>query len=134
VKAELQRIAKTEGLTVSKTGAAFLKLALQNNVDMRYNALLEPIIKTAIHNAMQGISNRLAFLLARTAFSSEQTRSLVTNILGRQSGMTEETLKTILAMTKRTAQGNLTRRNPELEELIAAIKQWLDHEETEPTN
>jgi hypothetical protein len=48
--------------------------------------------------------------------------------------MTEETLKTILAMTKRTAKGNLTRRNPELEELIAVIKQWLDHEEQEPTN
>jgi hypothetical protein len=134
VKAELQRIAKAEGLTVSKTGSTFLEQALQNNVDMHYNALLEPIIKTAIHKAMQGISNRLAFLLARTAFSSEQTRSLATNILGRQSGMTEETLKTILAMTKRTAQGNLTRRNPELEELIAAIKQWLDHDEQEPTN
>jgi hypothetical protein len=134
VKGELQRIAKAEGLTVSKTGAAFLEQALQNNVDMHYSALLEPIIKTAIHDAMQGISNRLAFLLARNAFTSEQTRSLATNILGRQSGMTEETLKTILAMTKRAAQGNLTRRNPELEELIAAIKQWLDHEEQEPPN
>jgi CRISPR/Cas system-associated protein Cas7 (RAMP superfamily) len=48
--------------------------------------------------------------------------------------MTEETLKTILTMTKRSAKGNLTRRNPELEELIAAIKQWLDHDEHEPTN
>jgi hypothetical protein len=83
---------------------------------------------------MQGISNRLAFLLARTAFSSEQTRFIATNILGRQDGMTEETLKTILAMTKRTAQGNLTRRNPELEELIAAIKQWLDDDKNEPAN
>jgi hypothetical protein len=134
VKAELQRLADQEGITVSATGAAFLKQALQNNVDMHYSALLEPIIKSVIRKETQGISNRLAFLLARTAFSSEQTRSLATNILGRQSGMTEETLKNILAMTKRAAQGNLTRRNPELEELIAAIKQWLDHEEQEPTN
>jgi hypothetical protein len=134
VKAELQRLAAQEGLTVSKTGAAFLEQALQNNVDMHYSALLEPIIRHEIHKQMQGISNRLAFLLARTAFSSEQTRSLATNILGRQSGMTEETLKTILAMTKRTAKGNLTRRNPELEELISAIKQWLDHDENEPAN
>jgi hypothetical protein len=134
VKAELQRLADQEGVTVSATGAAFLKQALQNNVDMHYSALLEPIIKSAIRKETQGISNRLAFLLARNAFSSEQTRSLVTNILGRQSSITEEELKTILAMTKRTAKGNLTRRNPELEELIAAIKQWLDHDETEPPN
>jgi hypothetical protein len=134
VKRELQRLADQEGLTVSKTGAAFLKQALQNNVDMHYSALLEPIIKTTIQDAMRGISNRLAFLLARTAFAAEQTRGIAANILGRQSGMTEEELKHILALTKRAAQGNLTRRNPELEELIAAIKQWLDHEETEPPN
>jgi hypothetical protein len=48
--------------------------------------------------------------------------------------MTEENLKSIIAMSKQTAKGNLTRRNPELEELIAAIKQWLDHDEHEPSN
>jgi hypothetical protein len=134
VKAELQRLAAQEGLSMSATGAALLEAAIRQKLHIQHGVLLEPIIKTAIHKAMQGISNPLAYLLARTAFSSEQTRSLATNILGRQSGMTEETLKTILAMTKRTAQGNLTRRNPELEELIAAIKQWLDQEEHEPPN
>jgi hypothetical protein len=129
VKRELQRLAEQEGLTVSKTGAAFLKQALQNNVDMHYSALLEPIIKSAIRKEIQGTTNRLTFLLARNAFTSEQTRNLVTNILGRQSGMTEETLKTILDMTKRTAQGSLTRRNPELEELIQALKEWLEEQE-----
>jgi hypothetical protein len=129
VKRELQRLAEQEGLTVSKTGAAFLKQALQNNVDMHYSALLEPIITSAIRKEIQGTTNRLTFLLARNAFTSEQTRNLVTNILGRQSGMTEETLKTILDMTKRTAQGSLTRRNPELEELIQALKEWLEEQE-----
>lgn len=133
VKRELQRIAKLEGLTVSKTSASLLKQALQNNVNMHYSALLTPIIETAIDKRMRSRDNRLAFLLARNAFASEQTRAIAANILGRQQGMTEETLKNILTLTKRTAQGNLTRRNPELEELIAAIKQWLDHEQ-EPTN
>jgi hypothetical protein len=36
VKRELQRIAQAEGLTVSKTGAAFLKQALQHTVDMHW--------------------------------------------------------------------------------------------------
>jgi hypothetical protein len=134
VKAELQRLAEQEGLSVSATGAALLEAAIRQKLHIQQGVLLQPIIKTAIHEAMQGISNRLAFLLARNAFSSEQTRTIATNILGRQSGMTEETLKNILAMTKRAAQGNLTRRNPELEELIAAIKQWLDQDEHEPPN
>jgi hypothetical protein len=119
---------------MSATGAALLEAAIRQKLNIQHGVLLQPIIKTAIHEAMQGISNRLAFLLARTAFSSEQTRTIAANILGRQDDMTEEKLKNILAMTKRAAQGNLTRRNPELEELIAAIKQWLDHAEQEPTN
>jgi hypothetical protein len=117
---------------VSKVSASFLQQALQNNADMHYSALLTPIIESAIDKRMRARDTRLAFLLARTAFSAEQTRAIATNILGRQGDMTEETLKHILARTKRTAQSILTRRNPEVEELIAAVKQWLDHEEQEP--
>jgi hypothetical protein len=134
VKEELDRIAKREGLSLSKSGAAFLKRSLQQNIDLAYSALLTPIIEAAIDRRMRSRDNRLAFLLARNAFAAEQTRAIAANILGRQQGMTEETLKHILAMTKRAAQGTLTRRNPELEELIAAIKQWLEHEEQEPPN
>jgi hypothetical protein len=134
VKAELQRIAGQEGLSMSATGAALLEAAIRQKLHIQQGVLLEPLVKQAIRTQMQGISNRLAFLMARNAFSSEQTRAIATNILGRQQGVTEEALKNILAMTKRTAKGNLTRRNPKLEELIAAIKQWLDDEEQEPTN
>jgi hypothetical protein len=53
VKRELQRVAELEGLTVSKTGVAFLKQALQQNVDMHYSALLTLIIETAIDKHRQ---------------------------------------------------------------------------------
>jgi hypothetical protein len=125
VKRELQRLAEQEGLTVSKSGSAFLKQALQQKVDLQYSALLQPIIESAIQKEMRAISSRLAWLLVRVAFDTGQTRSLVTNILGRQSGMTEEQLKTILAMSQRTAKGNITRRTPQIAELIDAVEQWL---------
>jgi hypothetical protein len=134
VKAELKRIAEQEGLSMSATGAALLAGAIRQKLHLQQGVLIAPLIKQAIRDQMQGISSRLAFLLARNAFSAEQTRAIAANILGRQNGITKEELQSILAMTKRTAQGNLTRRNPELEELIAAIKQWLDHEEEDPTN
>jgi hypothetical protein len=129
VKRELQRIAEQEGLTVSKTGAALLKQALQHNVDMHYSALLEPIIRSEIQQQMKGISSRLAWLLVRIAFDTGQTRSLVTNILGRQQGITEDMLKTILTMSQRTAKGNITRRSPELKELFDAVEKWLAEDE-----
>jgi hypothetical protein len=135
VKRELQRVAELEGLTVSKTGAAFLKQALQHNVDMHYSALLTPIIETAIDKRMNSRDSRLAWLLIRIAFDTGQTRSLVANILGRQQGMTEDVLKNILAMSQRTAKGNLTRRTPQIAELMEAVEKWLaEDEEKERSN
>jgi hypothetical protein len=136
VKWELQRLAEQEGLTVSKTGSALLEQALQNNVDMQYSALLTPVIETAIDRRMRSRDARLAWLLVRVAFDTRQTRSLVTNILGRQQGMTEDMLKNILAMSQRTAKGNITRKTPQLAELMEAVEKWLnaEDEEKEPYN
>lgn len=74
---------------------------------------------------MRAISTRLAWLLVRVAFDSGQTRSLVTNILGRQSGMNQDLLKTILAESGKTAKANITRRTPQLTELIEAVDKWI---------
>jgi hypothetical protein len=135
VKGELQRVAEQEGLTVSKTGSALLRQALQNNVDMQYSALLTPIIETAIDKRMRSRDSRLAWLLVRVAFDAGQTRSLVANILGRQQGMTEDILKNILAMSQRTAKGSITRKTPQLTELMEAVEKWLaEDEEKEPRN
>jgi hypothetical protein len=136
VKDELERIAKREGLSLSKSGAAFLKRSLQQNIDLSYSALLTPIIEAAIDKRMNARDNRLAWLLVRVAFASEQTRAITTNILGRQQGMTEDILKNILAMSQRTAKGNITRSSPELRELINAIDKWLlsKDQEQEPSN
>jgi hypothetical protein len=136
VKRELQRIAQEEGLTVSKASAALLKQALQHNVDMHYSELLTPVIETAIDKRMRSRDARLAWLLVRVAFDTGQTRSLVTNILGRQQGMTEDLLKNILTMSQRTAKGNITRRTPQITELMEAVEKWLnaEDEEKEPSN
>jgi hypothetical protein len=129
VKAELQRLAAQEGLTVSAAGAAFLKQALQNNVDMQYSALLTPIIEAAIHKRMNARDNRLAWLLVRVAFDTGQTKSLVTNILGKQQGMTQDLLKNILAMSQKAAKENITRKTPQLAELMEALEKWLAEDE-----
>jgi hypothetical protein len=129
VKTELQRRAEREGVSVSATGGAFLEQALQQHVDMHYGALLQPIIEQAIRKQMRGMSTRLAWLLVRVAFDSGQTRSLVTNILGRQSGVTPDVLKSILDGSSKTAKGNITRRTPQLTELLDAVEHWMVAEE-----
>lgn len=134
VKAELEQLAEQEGLSLSATIAAFLERSLQAHVDLQYSALLEPIIKAAIRKELQGMSNRFAWLLTRNIFASEQTRTLVTTMLGKQPGVSRESLKAIVEMSTQAAKGNLRRRNPELEDLIARLKEWLDTEEGEETH
>jgi hypothetical protein len=112
VKEELERIAAREGLSLSAAGAAFLEEALRQKLHIQHTVLLQPIIEQAIARQMRGISTRLAWLLVRVAFDAGQTRSLVTNVLGRQPGVSPEILKTILDNSGKTAKGNITRRTP----------------------
>ncbi len=125
VKAELQRIAATEGLSVSQTCATLLEEAIRQKLHIQHAVLLQPIIEQAIRTQMRSISTRLAWLLVRVAYDAGQIRGVVTNILGRQSGMTPELLKDILDGSSKTAKGNITRRTPQLVELIEAVEQWM---------
>ena len=74
---------------------------------------------------MRGIATRLSWLLVRIAFDSGQTRSLVTNILGRQTGMTQPLLKTILESSGRSSKANIMRRTPQIASLIESVEQWM---------
>jgi hypothetical protein len=126
MKAELQRRAEQEGISLSATGAAFLEQAIQANVDLQYGALLQPIIEQAIRKHMRTYSNRLAILLVRSLFASEQVRGLVTNMLSRQDGVTQPDLEEILNGSSNAAKRNITRLTPQLAVLVEEIKQWMD--------
>jgi hypothetical protein len=130
VKTELKRLAEQEGLSVSSVGAAFLQKAMQTSLDIQYGPLLQPIIREAITKQMRSMSTRLAFLLVRVAFASEQTRSLATNILGRQQGVTPTVLNDILDGSSKAAKGRITHRTPQLEELIAEVERWFQEEDS----
>jgi hypothetical protein len=131
VKTHLARLAEQEGLTVSTSGATLLERALQQNADLQYGALLTPIIEQAIARQMRGIATRLAWLLVRVAFDAGQTRSLVTNILGRQPGMNQDLLRTILAESGKTAKANITRRTPQITQMIESVEQWIKDKEND---
>jgi len=125
VKTELEQIAEQEGLSISATGGAVLEKALQEHIDMQYGALLEPVIKKCIAKEIQGMSTRLAWLLVRVAFDVGQVRGMTTNILGRQPGMNQDILTTILKESSKAAKMNITRRTPQLTELMEVLNKWL---------
>jgi hypothetical protein len=95
---------------------------------------LQPIIEQAIRKQMRSYSNRIAILLVRSLFTSEQTRGLVTNILGRQPEVTPSMLNDILDGSSQTAKRNITRITPQLSDLLKEVEHWIHQEEEKQTH
>jgi hypothetical protein len=62
-------------------------------------------------------------------FCYRKSRGLVTNILGRQPGVTSSVLNEILDGSSKAAKGKITHRTPQLKELIAEVEQWFQSED-----
>jgi hypothetical protein len=121
----LQQKAAASGISLSQAGIAFLKRGMQADLDMEYGALLEPALERIMSRLLGRRDDRLAWLLVRIAFDVGHTKVLSTNTLGMQEGMTEENLKEILATADKRTKANLTRKTPQLTELMEAIEKWL---------
>ena len=126
VKAEIQRIAKMEGLSVSSVGRAGLEEWVRQQLHLQHAVLLQPIIETAIRQELKGILKKLVVFLSRNAYEAGWTRRLASNILKYQPGMmTEEKLNTILDRSCIDARKYIFRKTPETNELNEAIEKWL---------
>src|SRR5260370_1168230 len=125
VKAELQRIAQDEGLTPSRVGAAALEDWLARRSHIQHRGIFQPMIEQAIAKEMRAYSSRIALLLVRSLFTSEQTRAIAYNILRKQPGLTDEQVDDIMDGSKHTAKRNLAQVAPELTPIIREIETWL---------
>ena len=125
VSAELDRIAKQEGVTRSRVIATLLEEAVHQRLHVQHAVLLQPIIEQAIAAQLQRDRARFAALLVRIAFDANTTRHLVGNILGRQDAVTPEAFDRIRDWCTRKAKDSITARTPQIEELIQAVDAWL---------
>src|SRR5438309_8480584 len=112
VKHDVQRIAEAEGLTVSRTGAAALEEWLARRSHIQHRGIFQPMIEQAIAKEMRAYSSRIALLLVRSLFTSEQTRAIAYNIIRKQPGLTDKQLDDIMDGSKNTAKRNIAHVSP----------------------
>jgi hypothetical protein len=135
IKSEVQRLVELEkhegkaDVSLSSVGGAFLERGLQQNVDMKYGALLGPIIENAIDRRMRARDNRLVALLVRIAFETGQIRGIVTNNLAIQPGVTEDIIQTVLTNSEKDAKKNITRKTPQIVEMLEELSKWMTVDE-----
>src|SRR5437764_11164417 len=118
VKAELRRIAQAEGLTASRTGALALEEWLARRSHIQHRGIFQPMIEHAIAKEMRAYSSRIALLIVRSLYTSEQTRAFAYNLLRKQPGMTDERLDAITDGSKNTAKRNIGQVTPDLVPII----------------
>jgi hypothetical protein len=133
--AQLQELARSQGLSMSQTIHDLLKEILRQRFHQQQAATLPSLIEKAVAKSNRSLATRLAWLLVRIAFDTGQNRVLATNTLGMQEGMTEDLLKEILATADKRTKANLTRKTPQLTQLMEAVEKWLlEAEEEGKTN
>jgi hypothetical protein len=129
--AQLQELARSQGLSMSQTIHSLLKEILRQKFHQQQAATLPSIIEQAVAKSNRALATRLVWLLVRIAFDTGQTRVLATNTLGMQEGMTQDSLKEILDSADKRTKANLTRKTPQLTELVQAVEKWLLEEEVD---
>ncbi len=125
IKAEVQRVAEQEGLSVSKCAGTLLEEAIHQKLHIQHAILLQPIIEQAISHRMAAISTRLSSLLVRGVLDIGQVRRLVVNLLARQPGITQQTLEEILDGSQEGSRKQITHLTPQLTSLIQEVEKWL---------
>jgi hypothetical protein len=128
---QLQDLARVQHLSMSQTIRGLLQDILRQKFHQQQAATLPQLIDQAVAKANRSMATRMAWLLIRIAFDVGHMKVLATNTLGMQEGMTEESLKEILQTADKRTKANLTRKTPQLTELMQAVETWLLEGEAE---
>ena len=124
VRAELERRAATECLSVSRVGATLLETAIRQDIHSQYNSLLQPMLRQIIREELRAFGNRIVFFLMRIAFSAEQARILIANVLHhilKREGVPEEDFHEVVDKSNKLARRNIIQKTPQLKTLL---KEW----------
>ena len=119
---------------MSQTIHDLLKEILRQKFHQQHAATLPSIIEKAVAKSNRSLATRLTWLLVRIAFDTGQTRVLTTNTLGMQDGITQDSLKEILDTADKRTKANLTRKTPQLTQLMESVEKWLLEGEEEKKN
>jgi hypothetical protein len=123
---EIDRIAAHNGATRSETMEALLEEAVHQSIHEQHEVMVKPIVERAIAEQSRHDRTQFAQLLIRIAYDANQTRSLVTNVLGRQDGVTPEVLNKIRDWSSHKARQSILAKSPQIEELLTALNAWLE--------
>jgi hypothetical protein len=107
IRAELERIAKQQNLSLSKVVATLLERSIQAHIDMQYGAMLRPVIEAAVKKEIHAATDRTTRLALNAFLAAEQSRVLTIHILSLLLGSSTDVLPELVKESQKQAWANL---------------------------
>src|SRR3954451_21874327 len=107
----------------------FVTQGVERNGDLTYLSMIEPAIERVFDRRFTRFENRFIAIIARLAYQMGQVLYLLLNYLLLAFNNDEKILHQIEEKSRNSALRNITRRTPQIEEVIGRLK-----EEREETN
>jgi hypothetical protein len=121
VRAEFERIAEREKLSVSSVGATACEEWVRYDIHRQQSAILETKMRQIIREENRALGNRIVFFLMRIAFASEQARILISNVLKwvlTLAGVDQKSYYTMVDDSNKMARRNIITKTPQLKSLL----------------
>jgi hypothetical protein len=121
VRAEFERIAKREKLSVSSVGATACEEWVRYDIHRQQSAILETKMRQLIREENRALGNRIVFFLMRIAFASEQARILISNVLKwvlTLAGVDQKSYYSMVDDSNKMAKRNIITKTPQLNSLL----------------
>jgi hypothetical protein len=141
LKAEMERIAQSEGISLSQTVVSACEALVRVKLERRRDILEKPILEAFFDKKITRVTNRLAEFLGRSVFETGQMRWLFVNTLYRdvlrqvaaeQSPEKKEALRHAFYKLLDTSQKETVKAvkhwNPNIIDVVATIKAQLKEE------
>jgi hypothetical protein len=107
IRAELERMAKQQKLSLSKVVASLLEKAIQGEIDMQYGAMLRPVIEACVKREINARIDRTNQLSMNAFLAGEQGRVLTIHVLSLLLGGGGDALPQLVKDSQKQAWANL---------------------------
>ena len=131
VRVEMERIADDRGLSLSQVANLACRFYVNATIEKQHYESLRDVFRQIIREELQAFGHRLVYFLMRIAFSAEQAKLLITNVLKfvlKLAGLDQKTYVTLVDESAKLAKRNILANTPQFKALLA---EWEESERKE---
>jgi hypothetical protein len=122
IRVEIERIADHKGLSLSQVGNIACRFYVNATIERQHAESLRDVLRQIIREELQAFGHRIIYFLMRIAFSAEQAKLLITNVLKfvlKLSGIDQKTYVTLVDESAKLAKSNILANTPQFKTFLA---------------